>query len=522
MKAFFRWTLIGLAALGLLAALFYGEEDWRGWHAWNQFKNQCEARGIKLDSAGFLPPKVPDDLNFAMSPVWIAEIKLVWRDNPQKAAAWYGDRINDEAVSKMVSQLPVSPSGLTGDNWNPGQPPASPVVSGNWVTAHATDLTLWQSYYRKLERTIPTAGIAVAPQPQSPAADVLLALGKFDPIIEKVRQDAAMPDSQFPVIYTTDDPAEILLPHLAIIKRYAQVLQLRASAELQNGQPDQALADVKLMLRLTDSVRTEPFIISHLVRIAIVNLTLQPVWEGLAAHQWSDAQLMELDAELAKLDFLADYQFTMRGELVFQGGIIDYLRRHPGQFSDLTGNGNSRPASLLTRIGWHLVPRGWYYQNQLHSARPMVELFLPLADTNQRTVSPSASRRADAAVQAETRHPNTFNVTEKLLLPGLATVVRRFAYGQETVDLARVAIALERFRLAQGGYPATLDALEPRFIEKVPSDIITGQPLHYRLSSDWQFTLYSVGWNEKDDGGKIPSSGNGSVDIATGDWVWQN
>ena len=55
----------------------------------------------------------------------------------------------------------------------------------------------------------------------------------------------------FPVIYDTDEPFEILLPHLAVVKRYAQVLQLRAIAELQNGQGDKALADVKLMLRLT-------------------------------------------------------------------------------------------------------------------------------------------------------------------------------------------------------------------------------------------------------------------------------
>ena len=116
------------------------------------------------------------------------------------------------------------------------------------------------------------------------------------------------------------------------------MLQLRAIAELQNGQSDKALADVKLMLRLSDSIRTEPFLISHLVRIAIVNIALQPVWEGLAAHQWSDAQLAELESDLAKLDFLSDYQVAMRGELMLcEIGDIDYLRRYPEQTPDLTG-----------------------------------------------------------------------------------------------------------------------------------------------------------------------------------------
>jgi hypothetical protein len=45
-----------------------------------------------------------------------------------------------------------------------------------------------------------------------------------------------------------------------------------------------------------------------------------------------------------------------------------------------------------------------------------------------------------------------------------------------------------------------LDALVPQFIEKLPHDIIGGQPLHYRLMDDEKFLPYSVGWNEKDDG----------------------
>ena len=513
--------VIGLAGVGMLVALFYAEEDLRGWHAWNKFQHQWEAKGEKFDFASVVPPPVPDDQNFAMSPVWIAEVKYLWQSNPERAKAWYGDRMDGEEVSRIVAQLPVSVSGLVGNNWGSHQMPATPEMSSHWTTAQATDLKPWQSYYRDLETTTPTAGIPITPQPQSPAADVLLALSKFDPVIGKLRQDSALPDSRFPVIYTTEDPAAILLPHLAVVKRYAQVLQLRATAELQNGQSDKALADVKLILRLNDSVRNETFLISHLVRIAVVNIALQPVWEGMAQHQWSDAQLTELNADLAKLDFLADYKLTMRGEMVFQGGIIDYLHRHPEELPNLSGNGNSVKRSLAARIRWHLIPAGWYYQNRLRCARPIVELYIPLSDTNRGIISPKAILHADAAVQAETKHPNRYNVIEKLLLPALGNAAKRFAYGQESADLARVAIALERFRLAHGEYPGSLDALEPRFIEKLPQDIINGEPLHYRRSFDGKFLLYSVGWNETDDDGQVGLQKNGVFDNSKGDWVWK-
>jgi len=69
------------------------------------------------------------------------------------------------------------------------------------------------------------------------------------------------------------------------------------------------------VLRLTEAIHTEPFLISHLVRIAMLQIMLQPVWEGLAEHRWSEEQLVALDAKLMKLDFLADYKLSMRVNL---------------------------------------------------------------------------------------------------------------------------------------------------------------------------------------------------------------
>jgi hypothetical protein len=313
-----------------------------------------------------------------------------------------------------------------------------------------------------------------------------------------------------------------LLPHLAALKGCASVLRVRSLAELQNGQSDKALDDVKLALQLTDKIHTEPFLISHLVRIAMTGITLQPIWEGLAEHQWSDAQLAQLDGELAKLDFLADYKLTMHGEMVFQARIINYLQHHPEEFASMSGNGNVVKTPLPQRILWHLIPSGWFYQNRLRCARPMEELYLPLSDTSCGIISPAATRHADAAVAAETKHHNRYNIAEGLLVTALGNAARRFAYGQESADLARVAIALERYRFALGTYPESLDVLAPRFIEKLPHDIVNGQPLQYRRTVEGKFLLYSVGWNETDDGGQAAVAKNGVVDYAKGDWVWNN
>ena len=101
-------------------------------------------------------------------------------------------------------------------------------------------------------------------------------------------------------------------------------------------------------------------------------------------------------------------------------------------------------------------------------------------------------------------------------------ISKHFAFAQSSLNLARLACALERYRLMHGEYPETLDTLAPQFIEKLPHDVINGQPLHYRRTDDGQFVLYSVGWNETDDGGVVGFYKNsGTVNINIGDWVWR-
>jgi hypothetical protein len=277
------------------------------------------------------------------------------------------------------------------------------------------------------------------------------------------------------------------------------------------------------MLRLAEALRGEPILISHLVRISIVNLALQPVWEGLAGHKWSDPQLTVLEQALRQSDFLADYHVAMRGERVMLVEIIDYFRR-TRRLEELSGFGsddssidNAGSSPVFNR----LIPSGWFYQNQLRCGRFMVQWYQPLVDPKHQTVSPKIASGAGQAMALECTHPSPYNWIEHMLLPALAPASKRFASVQVSIDLARVACALERHRLAHGQYPDALDALMPSFIATLPHDIINGQPLRYRRVDPGQFVLYSVGWNETDDGGQVVLKKDGKPDVDKGDWVWQ-
>jgi hypothetical protein len=514
----FKRFLFGVACLATLIALFYAEEDWRGKHDWGKFKRAWEAKGEKFDFADFVPPPVPDDQNFAMAPIFDATDKLANRK-------WRSEHRNQHGSgwdTNLIDRLQIEVGGNNYNDW--------PTNGGNWQLAKMADLKEWQNYYRTLAAK--TNEFPIASQPQSPAQDILLALGKYDLTVEELRQASQLPYSRFPLDYDDEDPAEILLPHLAALKRCSQILRLRALAELENGENEKAFADVKLALHLADSVRTEPFIITHLVRIAILELVLQPVWEGLAEHKWSDTQLAALDLELAKLDFLADYEFSIRSEPAAHVKVIDYLEQKRSRAVELFNmldieEQKNTMSSFWGTKAFYLAPKGWFYQNELVLAQMHQKWNVPMVDDANQTVSPKIILEGSAA--ESNMRPAIFNFFARLMLPTLGTFAQKTAYSQNAVNLALTAVALERYRLANGNYPDSLDALAPQFVGKIPHDIINGEPLHYRRTDDGQFVLYSVGWNETDDGGVVVFK-NGSaprdewkagIDMNEGDWVWR-
>jgi hypothetical protein len=490
--------LFCLVLLSFFAVLVMNMSDKGGL---NRFERQWEAKGEHFDFASFIPKPAPDAQNFALTPIVASSYEEML------------DKNGHEIVPRRTNIVNRLGMELYGNN----SLLHYPTNGGNWAMGTKTDLKTLQLYYRALAAK--TNEFPVALQAQSPAADVLLALSKYDEPVEELRQAAALPYSRFPLSYDKERLFDILLPHLAALKKCSQVLQLRAVAELQNGQSDKALTDVKLLLRLVDSIRTEPILISHLVRIALLNLALQPVWEGLADHKWSDAQLTELNQELAKLDFLADYEFSMRGERAMSMAEIEYLRR-TRNFNWASDNDN--PTPVVVQAAYHLVPNSVFYQNELAIARGHQEWLLPVADVGRHTVSPAMTRLAATNLDMEFSHWSPNNLLARLMLPALTRTPQKFAYAQSALDMARVACALERCRLAQGEYPESLDALSPRLIETVPHDVIGGQPLKYRRTDNGKFALYSVGWNGTDDGGTVVSRKPSklTIDYDNGDWVW--
>ena len=174
-------------------------------------------------------------------------------------------------------------------------------------------------------------------------------------------------------------------------------------------------------------------------------------------------------------------------------------------------------------FGWVLVPQGWYDLEKLNYCRDMQLEVGTGVDAASKRVFPAELKAGAQAREADlqgSRWPPALRhrLLTQILLPALGRVIQKSAAAQTAVDQAAIACALERYRMANGRFPEKLAALTPQVIAALPNDALTGEPYKYRLKDDGRFVLYSVGWNEKDDGG---TPGKTLFDDREGDWVWE-
>lgn len=500
-----RRTLIVLAWIVTLVALFYGEQDWRGRRGWEKYSESLTAQGEELDFKAYIPKPIPDAENFAATPEiqsWFA------RGTSGSLSNHLSDDVFAQA-EKMIS------------------------ADTEKMPRQISDLVAWQKAFEavragQIHGADKITSDQLAPASRNNAAVAILAA--FRPIdgrLQELRSASNRPRCVYPVVYMLDNPWGILLPHLSNIRAVCQRLDLRACAELAAGQSDRALDDVKLTLRMGDSLREEPFLISYLVRLASFHIAMHTVWEGLAEHRWSDAQLQELQRLTAQYHFISDMKPCFDSERAAAILTADLLADGKFPLNELTIDPSplgSKGANLFGRT----VPHGWYELEKLNYCRLFgVQLDGAFDAAKSRVFPQRIKSDSDALDKAFAgRNPFTTIVTRHqllsvMLLPALGKIPMKAALAQVATDQAVLACALERFRLAHGQFPDKLEALTPDLIAKLPQDVLTGGPYIYHPPAKpfSPFVLYSVGWNEKDDGGQVVLKGN-IMDLEQGDWVW--
>jgi hypothetical protein len=247
-------------------------------------------------------------------------------------------------------------------------------------------------------------------------------------------------------------------------------------------------------------------LVAAMINVAVIGLYANIVEDGLRLHAWREPQLLAIEQQLQTTDLLAPVVEAFREERAATCRTFETIKR-----SELVKLFNLD--SSAAKLALMSMPRGWFFQNMAVGAGVEQELLASIDLTNP-LVRPHQTDRFYRELEARLHQRSPYSFLVAMATPNFLRAMQTAARNQTLVNQAQVACVLDRYRLAQTHYPETLDALTPQFVQRLPHDLIGGQPLKYRRTGAEGFLLYSVGWNEKDDGG-VPGKSR-----EEGDWVW--
>jgi ABC-type transport system involved in cytochrome c biogenesis permease component len=469
----------GTAALAVTLALigvsYYGYQNWRSERAWVAFQKGLKQKGESLDLAALLLGSVPENKNFARTPVFQS---LVNRRNAESARLF--DKLNRSA--------------------NASTPLAGSPVTPEWIKQEFAPLDDYAEWTAPKSRSVTSTNLA------DYAPILLQALQTQRDIMADVTAAAHLPFLQ---TSTNCTARAVLHPNqneLLTLERLHFLFRMRACALLAMDRVPEASEDLLTSLRLARLARQLPDARSSIRVQFMIARSLQPLWEGLAELQWNDAQLAAFQQQLAEFNLLADHTNAIRRVVLayieIWQAIPDAESKHP--WIPQPGDEYVRDAAR------QIQPRAWWFDNciQLHRAGAHAMENIDVAG---------------ARVRAE------FNWGDLNNLPLASEATQLFqqyywsgpsptlvAFAQNAVNQAIIACALERYHTANGKYPETLEQLGPAFLERIPNDIIRGRPMIYEPAFG-RYVLCGVGPNGIDDRNK---KGPVVTPPVSDDWLW--
>lgn len=267
------------------------------------------------------------------------------------------------------------------------------------------------------------------------------------------------------------------LPDLKHLRYGAFLLATAARLSAHQGDAEAALAYIDDGLHLARSVRMEPTLISYLVHIACTAMSLRSLEQTLSVMPLTDEQLVRVNRMLTEASAACDFTQALISERCYT---IEFIRN-----PSLMGGAGVRMSSIpiLGRVG-------------------LADMLDYMAACIEASKLPRDQRVARfRQIGDELEDMGFLHVLAKTLAPALSRVAQLDLRFQADIDMARTAVAIERYRLTKGALPKDLATLIPDYLDQVPIDPFDGQPIRYRRTEPG-YRLYSVFEDGQDHDGK--------------------
>jgi len=342
------------------------------------------------------------------------------------------------------------------------------------------------------------------------SAEVGDVLKRQAPLLDLIRRGTERAECRFdrdwsrPMIST-------LLPETQEMRELARLLALSARRQAVDGHPAEALADVERLGRMAKHSAREPFLVCSFAGIALDSIALDALAEVLPHVTHAD-QLDAIDplgfSQATELRHAANNSLVCEEAMFLNTAaeLADKRIRWSKLYDDSVGilTEMTTPFGVLPNLGYWLDPlyRTFMLRSDIDDFRTRFErLAHGFSGWLYERRDPAARRRhLEELTDLDGAGPYA-----KLFMPAYSQMNVAVWRSEARRNIAGVLLAATRYRLATGALPESLDSLVPDYLPSAPADVFAQDNATLKLvSTNTDWTVYSIGDNGRDDGGPQP------------------
>jgi hypothetical protein len=354
------------------------------------------------------------------------------------------------------------------------------------------------SYYKLWDKDkskpLPVIGKAELPARTEPMDEEMKALivqyiADNNKTLELLHAGAAVEHCRYPIDLSAG--FETLMPDLSEIRKGFFLLKLEAILHAEHGDGESAIRSVKSCFGIARSLAKEPITISQLVRSACQNRAATTIEYCINRIKFTDEQLVELIECTHNAERISDMSCALVGE---RSNGISFFKAPGSVDPGFVGDIPFRPLLALYKA--------------VGMADSDAIIYLDLMDDYMKITQLPLHQRQEAAKAVDVRFQSISRVHVLLyvMMPAMARITTIDTTNIAQLLTARVALAIERYRLAVGKLPDFLADLVPDYLDSFPRDPFDGNEMRYK-KLDVGFVVYSIGEDLIDDSGKEKPTG---------------
>jgi hypothetical protein len=347
-----------------------------------------------------------------------------------------------------------------------------------------------------------TAGKPLDPADKAALKDVILKNAKAFELV------AEMGDKP---CFLYRDPShsltERVLPDAIKMIQTTKLMFFSALFSAEDGDTGGAIARLITGLKFTPLVAREGTLIAFLISVADTNILSRCIGEVCRGRALEDGDLVRLMSVQDPGPWRERLAAAFRGErvlLIETGG--DLFKAGLGDLGSVFEG-----ASFWQKLGlWTIRP---LLKKDLRQALPVFDRRASLA------LVPYYQNRPELRAWDQQKRP-WYAYLPKFFIGDAEAAFMKVAQIEAIMLANRAGLACRLYKSRTGSYPVSLEELVPGLLNEVPVDPFTGKPLIYRREGEG-FIVYSLGSNQKDDGGRSTWMITQLVMDKDDDWTWR-